>query len=37
MLLEEITTDPEKLKAVREWLTPNNKQEIRSSLGLCHY
>jgi hypothetical protein len=31
---EGITTDPEKLKAVREWPTPKNKHEIRSSLGL---
>jgi hypothetical protein len=28
--LEAITTDPEKLKAVREWPTPKNKHEIRS-------
>jgi hypothetical protein len=34
---EGITTDPEKLKAVREWPTPKNKNEIRSSLGLCTY
>jgi hypothetical protein len=29
-----ITTDPEKLKAVWEWPTPNNKHEIRSFVGL---
>jgi hypothetical protein len=34
---EEITTDPEKLKAVREWPTPKNKHEIRSFVGLCTY
>jgi hypothetical protein len=34
---EGITTDPEKLKAVREWPTPRNKHEIRSFLGLCTY
>jgi hypothetical protein len=34
---EGITTDPEKLKAVREWPTPKNKHEIRSFLGLCMY
>jgi hypothetical protein len=32
-----ITTDPEKLKAVRESPTPKNKHEIRSFLGLCTY
>jgi hypothetical protein len=34
---EGISTDPEKLKAVREWPTPNNKHEIGSFLGLCTY
>jgi hypothetical protein len=34
---EGITTDPEKLKAVREWPTPRNKHEIISFLGLCTY
>jgi hypothetical protein len=29
------TTDPEKLKDVREWPTPKNEYEIRSFLGLC--
>jgi hypothetical protein len=33
--LEEIITNPEKLKAVWEWLTTKNKHEIRSFLGLC--
>jgi hypothetical protein len=32
-----ITTDPEKLRAVREWPTPKNRHEIRSFLGLCTY
>jgi hypothetical protein len=32
-----MTTDPEKLKAVRELLTPKNKHDIRSFLGLCTY
>jgi hypothetical protein len=34
---EGITTDPEKLEAVREWPTPRNKHEVRSFLGLCTY
>jgi hypothetical protein len=34
---EGITTDPEKLKAVRKWLTQKNKHEIRSFLGICTY
>jgi hypothetical protein len=34
---EGLTTDPEKLKAVREWPTPRDKHEIRSFLGLCTY
>jgi hypothetical protein len=34
---EGVTTDPEKLKAVREWPIPKNKHEIRSFLGLCTY
>jgi hypothetical protein len=34
--LEGITSDPGKLKAVREWPTPN-KHEIRSFLGLRTY
>jgi hypothetical protein len=34
---EEITTDPEKKKAVQEWPTLRNKHEIRSFLGLCTY
>jgi hypothetical protein len=32
-----LTTDPEKLKAVKEWPTPKNKHDIRSFLGLCTY
>jgi hypothetical protein len=35
---DEITTDSEKLKAVREWPTPRKTHEISSFLGLCsHY
>jgi hypothetical protein len=34
---EGVTTDPEKLEAVREWPTPRNKHEVRSFLGLCTY
>jgi hypothetical protein len=34
---EGISTDPEKLKAVREWPTPKDKHEIGSFLGLCTY
>jgi hypothetical protein len=32
-----VTTEPEKLKAVRDWLNPKNKHEIRSLQGLCTY
>lgn len=32
---EGVNTDPEKLKAVREWLTPRDKHNIRILLGLC--
>jgi hypothetical protein len=34
---EGITTDLEKLRAVREWPTSKNKQKIRSFLGLYAY
>jgi hypothetical protein len=34
---EGIITDPEKLKAVREWPTSKNKHEIRRFLVLCTY
>jgi hypothetical protein len=34
---EGISTDPKRLKAVREWPTPKNTHEIRSFLGLCTY
>jgi hypothetical protein len=34
---EGISTDPEKLKTVREWPTPKDKHEIRSFLSLCMY
>jgi hypothetical protein len=32
-----IQTDPDKLEAVREWLRPKDKHQIRSFLGLCTY
>jgi hypothetical protein len=34
---EGITTNPNKLKAVWEWPTPNNKHIIKIFLGLCTY
>jgi hypothetical protein len=34
---EVITTDLEKLTAIREWPTPKNKHEFRSFLRLCAY
>jgi hypothetical protein len=34
---EGITTDPENVKAVREWPTPKNKHKIISFLSLCTY
>jgi hypothetical protein len=32
-----VTTDPEKLEAVRSWPRPNDKSQLRSFLGLCTY
>jgi hypothetical protein len=32
-----ITTDPEKLKALREWPTMKKKYKIRSFLSVCMY
>jgi len=32
-----VTTDPEKLEAVKSWPRPNDKQQMRSFLGLCTY
>jgi hypothetical protein len=32
---EGITTDPQKLRAVREWRAPKIKHETKSFLGLC--
>ena len=32
-----ISTDPEKVQAVREWPTPRTVKEVRSFLGLCSY
>jgi hypothetical protein len=34
---EGITTDPKKMRALREWPTLKNKHKIRSFLGLCIY
>jgi hypothetical protein len=34
---EGISTDPEKVRAMQEWPTWNDKHEIRSFLGLCTY
>jgi hypothetical protein len=32
-----VTTDPEKLEAVKDWPPPTNKHQLRSFLGLCTY
>jgi hypothetical protein len=32
-----VTTDPEKLEAVRCWPQPKDKHQLRSFLGLCTY
>jgi hypothetical protein len=37
ILSEEMTTGPERLTAVQEWLPPKDKHELRSFLGLCIY
>ena len=34
---EGVATDPEKVKAVREWQTPDTLRNLRSFLGLCSY
>ena len=34
---EGVSTDPEKIKAVREWPTPTSASALRSFLGLCSY
>ena len=34
---EGVQTDPDKVKAVKEWPVPKNKTEVRSFLGLCTY
>ena len=33
----EVTTDPEKLEAVKSWARPEGKHQLRSFLGLCAY
>jgi len=32
-----VTTDPEKIAAVREWPIPHSKKQLRSFLGFCSY
>jgi hypothetical protein len=32
-----VTTDPEKLEAVKNWPPPMDKHQLRSFLGLCTY
>ena len=34
---EGVTTDPEKIKSVKEWPRPTNVLEVRSFVGLCAY
>ena len=32
-----ISTDPDKVEAVRSWITPTCTKEVRSFVGLCSY
>ena len=32
-----ISTDPDKMEAIRSWATPNSAKEVRSFVGLCSY
>lgn len=32
-----VSTDPEKISAVKDWPTPHNKKQLRSFLGFCSY
>jgi len=32
-----ITVDPKKIKAIMEWETPRNVEEVRSFMGLASY
>lgn len=34
---EGVTTDPEKIAAVRDWPVPHTKKQLRSFLGFCSY
>jgi hypothetical protein len=34
---EGISVDPEKVKAIMEWLVPKNAHEVRSFMGLAGY
>lgn len=35
--MEGVGTDPSKIKAVQEWLEPQNMKELRNFLGLSNY
>ena len=32
-----VSTDPEKVRAITDWPTPENLREVRSFVGLCYY
>ena len=32
-----VSTDPEKVRAITDWPTPENLREVRSFVGLCSY
>ena len=34
---EGVSTDPEKIRAIQEWKTPQDLTDVRSFLGLCSY
>ena len=34
---EEIAVDPEKIRAIKEWIAPRNVDEVRSFMGLVGY
>lgn len=37
VLAERVTTDPDKVAAVRDWRTPSNLVELQSFLGFASY
>ena len=37
MSVEGVSTDPDKIKAVKEWPTPRTAKHVQSFLGLCSY